>query len=212
MFTRKSILYGSMDQQYSTGHRSTLPPHNNYQQSTLPPAACLSSTLLVTALPHRHTVFTSKNVPPYRSKAQQYSTGNRSTLLSHSIYQKKHPLYRSMGQQYSTGHRSSLPPHNNYQWSSLSTVAWLSSTLLVTAVPYCHTVFPSKNVPSYRSMAQKCWQPEYPTVTQYLPLKVPSLPQHGSAVFYWSPQYPTVTQYLPVKVPSLPQHGSAVLC
>ena len=43
------------------------------------------------------------------------------------------------------------------------------------------------------------WSPQYPTVTQYLPLKVSSLPQHSSTVLYWSRQYPTVTQYFPVK-------------
>lgn len=72
---------------------------------------------------------------------------------------------------------------NNIIWAQkkpLYHVAWLSSTLLVAAVP-CSTF-----------------------TQHYLPITVSRLVSrsNGSAVPYWSPQYPTFAQqYLPVNVP-----------
>lgn len=103
-----------------------------------------------------------------RSMAQQYSIDHRNSLLSRNICRPSAAAWLSST--LPTGHRSTLPSHSIHTvtlppWPA---VAWLSSTLLVAAVPYCHTVFTSKSTPF-------------------------STPQHGSEVLYRSPQYPTAT-------------------
>ena len=97
--------------------------------------------------------------------AHPHSTGHRGALLSQSIYQQKYPLCSSMAHQYSTGH----------------------------AVPYCHKVCTGKSTPSAAAwLVSTLPVTQYPTVTKYVPVKVPPLP-HGSSALYRSSQYPTVT-------------------
>ena len=189
-----------MAQQYSTGHSSTLLLHSmhQYMYHLYHSMAQQHSTVHCSTLLLHST--TSKRTPgtlPRLSSTLLIS----STLLPHSIYQEKYPLYRSMAQQHSTGHSTTVTQYVRSMAQQYSTGH--SSTLLLHSMhQYMY--------PLYRSMAQ---QPLLFTAVPYcytvLPVNVPPVPYHDSAVLCWSLRYPTATQYTSYtsKVPPLPQHG-----